>query len=98
MRIELPIASLPPPVSTAQAAPAGAAGARFGDMVARQLQQVNQMVHQTDAVTESFATGTDVDLHRVMMAAEEAKLAMDFTLSVRNKLIDAYQEVMRLQM
>jgi flagellar hook-basal body complex protein FliE len=41
--------------------------------------------------------GEPVELHRVMLASEQARLASDLLMAVRNKVIDAYQEVMRIQ-
>ena len=42
-------------------------------------------------------TGKPVDLHQVMIAAEQAGLALQLTVQVRNKIIEAYQEISRMQ-
>ena len=76
----------------------GSGGLRFGEMVAQKLREVNQLNLRAEALTEAFAAGKDVEVHQVMLAAEEARLAMDFTIQVRNRLIDGYQELMRMQM
>ena len=50
----------------------------------------------TDA-TNAVLVGNNVDSHDVMIAAQEAGLAFDLMLEVRNKLVEAYQEIMRMQ-
>ena len=47
---------------------------------------------------ELLASGDAADLHQVMIAAEEAGIAMDLLLEIRNKLVDAYQTMMRMPM
>ena len=44
-----------------------------------------------------LAMGDDVDLHKVMILGTRASLALETTMAIRNKLIDAYQEIMRMQ-
>ena len=46
---------------------------------------------------KNIVVGGDVDLHDVMIAGEKASVAMQLTLQVRNKLVEAYQDVMRMQ-
>lgn len=75
----------------------GGGPTEFGRMVMGQLRQVNAQQVHADELTQAFAAGKDVDVHRVVMATEEARLGMECVLQVRNKLIDAYQEVMRMQ-
>jgi flagellar hook-basal body complex protein FliE len=41
--------------------------------------------------------GEDISVHEVMIAAEKAKLSLDLAIQVRNKAIEAYQEIMRMQ-
>lgn len=65
----------------------------FGDG----LKQVNQLQLDADKLTKEAAVGGDVDLHDVMIAGEKAGVAMQLTLQIRNKLVEAYQEVMRMQ-
>jgi len=92
MRIELNAAIAGP------AAPPSSAGAGFGKLVSEHLAGVNDLQVKSDGLTRAFAAGEDVNLHEMVLSAEEARLAMEFTLQVRNKLIDAYQEVMRMQL
>jgi flagellar hook-basal body complex protein FliE len=75
------------------AASPGSFAALLGDAIGR-VQQV-----QGDAEREmrNLLAGEPVELHRVMLASEQAGLAADLLMAVRNKVIDAYQEVMRIQ-
>jgi flagellar hook-basal body complex protein FliE len=61
------------------------------------LKQVNALSADAERMGRLAAVGGDVDLHDVMIASEKASVAMSLTLQVRNKMVEAYQEVMRLQ-
>lgn len=60
------------------------------------LKQVNTLQSDAERLGNLAAVGGDVDLHDVMIAAEKASVAMSLTLQVRNKMVEAYQEVMRM--
>lgn len=90
------------PISTESfAAPAAAAGsgdpigASFGQVLNEFMGQVNGAQQQADAMVESLALGEPVDVHQVMLALNEANNAMQLTVQVRNKVLEAYQELMR---
>jgi flagellar hook-basal body complex protein FliE len=77
---------------------AGAAGgASFKDTVKSFLDDVNDKVAQSDQATRDLATGRTNDVSKVVTSVEEANLAMQFTLAIRNKLLDAYTEISRMQ-
>lgn len=61
------------------------------------LSETNNLMGQADKLSNEAAVGGDVDLHDVMISAEKAGVALQLTLQVRNKLVEAYQEVMRMQ-
>jgi flagellar hook-basal body complex protein FliE len=61
------------------------------------MDQVSRLAADSEALSTEAALGGDVDLHDVMIAAEKAGVAMQLTLQVRNKLVEAYQDVMRMQ-
>jgi flagellar hook-basal body complex protein FliE len=52
---------------------------------------------QANASLSQLATGENVDLHDVMLSMQQANLSFQLVLQARNKLVEAYQEVMRLQ-
>ena len=78
--------------------PVGKAGAgSFGQTLTDALSKLNDLQTQADDATTKLATGQPVELHDVMTAVEQASIAFELTLQVRNKLMEAYQEIMRTQ-
>lgn len=68
----------------------------FGQVLKEKLQGVNELQLQADKLTEQYFAGEPVELHDVMLAAQEAQLALQLTVQIRNKIIEAYQEVSRM--
>ena len=75
----------------------GASNLDFGGLLQQKLREVNELQLKSDELTEQFIAGGSVELHDVMLAAEQANLALQLTVQIRNKLIDAYQEISRMQ-
>lgn len=69
----------------------------FGKMLAEALNDVNSASVEAGRLVNDFAAGKNVDIHQVMLASERASVAMQLTLQVRNKLLEAYQEISRMQ-
>jgi len=69
----------------------------FADYLKDALNKTNDLKIQSDNLTDDFAAGRTDNIHEVMIAAEKAGIAMDFTMQVRNKILDAYNEIMRMQ-
>lgn len=69
----------------------------FGTTLKRFVDDVNHLQSEMDTKIEKLATGEITDVHEVMIAVEEANTAMEFMLEIRNKIVEAYQEVMRMQ-
>jgi flagellar hook-basal body complex protein FliE len=90
-----PVAFLPP-LKEIQAE-AGPAAADFGPWLARALGRVNHELVHADEGLRSLATGETENLHQVMIALEEARLGLQLVAQVRNRLLEAYQEVLRMQ-
>lgn len=76
----------------------GNVGPAFGEVMGQFLGQVNDAQGKADAMVQSLALGEPVDVHQVMMALNDASNAMQLTLQIRNKALEAYQEMMRLPM
>jgi flagellar hook-basal body complex protein FliE len=72
-------------------------GPGFGDTVVQALQNVNNLQAGADDLANKLATGDVQDVHQVMLALNQASMAFDLTAQVRNKVVEAYQEVMRMQ-
>ncbi|MFH1491043.1 MAG: flagellar hook-basal body complex protein FliE [Pseudomonadota bacterium] len=75
----------------------GSGGADFAETLKSLYRQVDQQIHEADLKAEELALGKRQDLHEVMISSQKADLSFRFLLQVRNKLLDAYQEVMRMQ-
>lgn len=58
---------------------------------------VNQMQKESDVQMQKLATGQSDNIHDVMIAAEKADIALKLMVQIRNKMIEAYQEVMKMQ-
>ncbi|TLS36732.1 flagellar hook-basal body complex protein FliE [Pseudalkalibacillus caeni] len=74
------------------------ASANFGDMLKNAINQVNDTQKESDLMTNKLVTGEVQDVHQVMIAAQKASIALNMTVQVRNKVIESYQEIMRMQM
>jgi flagellar hook-basal body complex protein FliE len=75
------------------AQPDGGLGQAFTNL----LDRLSQTEQDTNALVARAATGDDVDLHDVMIATQAESLAFQVGLQVRNKLVEAYQEIFRMQ-
>lgn len=73
-------------------------GSSFLDVLKSKVDDVNQKQIDSENITEQYIKGADVDVHQVMLSGEEAKMSLELAVQVRNKLIDAYQELNRTQM
>ena len=75
------------------ASPSGGFGKLFSDAIG----SLNRIDNEAQHAIARLAAGEDVDLHQVMITVQEADIAFQLASQVRNKLIEAYNEVMRLQ-
>lgn len=83
-----------PAVGNASAAkPVEGAGKFFSELVSK----VNDLQTQSDQAIQGLASGENKNLHEVMISMEKASISFLFMSQVRNKAIEAYQEVMRMQ-
>ena len=69
----------------------------FGNVISRALDGVQNLQQTTNELAVKAATGDLTDIHDYTIAAQQSSLAMDLTLAVRNKALEAYQEIMRMQ-
>ena len=72
-------------------------GKTFKDVLNDFVTQVDQSQHQYDAAISAVERGETDNLHRVMIAQNEAQLSLKLAVEVRNKLVEAYKETMRTQ-
>jgi len=69
----------------------------FGDTLTRAINEVSDARDKSGDLTKRFAAGEDVELHQVMAASEEAGLALDLLIELRNKAVEAYRSVISMQ-
>lgn len=79
-------------------APGADGSMAFGDLLKQALQEVSQASAQADTEARNLMTGESADMHTAMLAVQNADLSFQMMMAVRSKLIDAYREVMRMQM
>jgi flagellar hook-basal body complex protein FliE len=72
-------------------------GGGFASAMESAIQSVEQPGQQADKAIQSFLTGDGAELHNVALSVQRASLAFDLGLQVRNKIVSAYQEVMKMQ-
>ena len=75
--------------------PAAAPG--FGEMLTQGLEQATAAQDTASATSAKLATGELTDIHEFTTAAAKASLAVSMTSNVRNRAVEAYQEIMRMQ-
>lgn len=69
----------------------------FSDILSEKLNEVNDKQIESDILTQKMIQGDDVSIHEVMLAGEEAKISLQLAMQVRNKLVEAFQEINRTQ-
>lgn len=76
---------------------AGEGGDLFGEMLSAAAATANQRINQGQAAGEAFAAGASDDIHGTMLALSQADIELKLVGSVRNKVIDAFYELWRMQ-
>lgn len=74
--------------------PAG--GASFTDMIEQAIGDLNQSLNLADDLAMRLAAGEEVDLHEVMIALEMAGIGLQTAIQIRNRVIEAYKEIMAM--
>jgi len=70
----------------------------FGDMLKESINNVNNLQLESSKQGDLLAMGQVESIHGMMIASQKAEIALQFTIEVKNKIIDAYREIMRLQL
>jgi flagellar hook-basal body complex protein FliE len=71
--------------------------ARFGDVLTDLIRQTDQAQRVSGETTGALLAGQNVPVHQAMIAGEEASVSFQLMLEVRNRLLEGYQELMRMQ-
>jgi len=69
----------------------------FADILGQAIQNLNYLQNKVVEDGNLLATGQVDNLHQIMITSEKAELALELTVQIRNKVIEAYQEIMRMQ-
>lgn len=101
-----PIASVEPLITSIRTEPsvfsagvgtAGGPSASFGTLISEGLQDLNQKLMTSEVALQRLAAGDTQNLHQLMIRLEESRLALQLGLQVRNRVLEAYQDVSRMQ-
>ena len=95
-----PISSITPISIPSAAATTGAASqpGEFQSVLAGAINGIESLQNDAATAVQKFLTGENEELHTTVLAAQKAELSFELGLQVRNKVVDAYQEVMKMQM
>jgi flagellar hook-basal body complex protein FliE len=69
---------------------------QFAETLEQAIRTVDRLQKESEATQSAYARGEDVGLHEVLIKIEQAEIAFKTMMEVRNKLVDAYREVMRI--
>lgn len=69
----------------------------FGDLLSENLEKANQIQLQADQAAKEMIAGKSKNIHETMLMLEKADMSFRLMMQVRNKIIDAYKEIMRMQ-
>jgi flagellar hook-basal body complex protein FliE len=70
----------------------------FANFMQNQISELNASVGAAESAMQSLASGKPVELHEVMISLERARLSVQTFVQVRNKLVESYQDLMRMQL
>jgi flagellar hook-basal body complex protein FliE len=92
---------LPGAVTGQPVAPAGDAikqsNVSFGATLRQAMKDVNALQTEAGTAIEKMVAGENIDIHEVMIAVEKAKTSFDLLMEIRNKAIESYREIVRMQ-
>lgn len=75
----------------------GNKGVSFGDLLKNSINEVNTHQHQSDRAIKELVAGRSKNIHETMLTIERADTSLKMAMQVRNKILEAYREVMRMQ-
>ena len=96
-----PITPVRMPASVPSIQPGGgtkSSSGAFQSVLSDAIHRVEQFQQNSQSSIDRFLSGEDEEVHKVALATQQAELAFDLFMQIRNKVVSAYQEVMRMQM
>jgi flagellar hook-basal body complex protein FliE len=91
------LGSIDPRAAYGSVGPAASPQTSFADQLKNAVAEVDGLQGKREDMVENMVTGETAEVHDVMIAAKESQLAFELLLEVRNKLLESYQEIMRMQ-
>src|SRR5579872_3281255 len=79
------------------AGPTAAEGKTFSDILSKSFETVNQQQQEADTAIRELVSGRTKNIHETMLTVERADASLKLAMQVRNKILDAYREIMRMQ-
>ncbi len=76
----------------------GTSDTDFASVLKQALEEVNSQQKQSENIINEFAAGKISNIHDVIVTAEKASMSLKLTMEVRNSIVDAYREIMRMQL
>ena len=92
-----PVSMAPLAATATPRVPGSTSSGGFGESLSKSLDEVNSLQLQAQAAASALAAGQPVDMAQTPVTVEKANISLQFALQIRNKLVEAYQEIMRLQ-
>ncbi len=86
-----------PEIRRPQGPDKGGRGLDFGEVLKDAITTVNEVQKQSDQEIQKLMSGESQDLHATLIAVQKADLSFQMMMQVRNKIVQAYQEIMRMQ-
>ena len=92
----LPVTGIALPEAVAPAAAGSSTGGAFQDVLTGAIQRVESLGNTATTSVQNFLSGEGGELHTAILASQRAELGFDMFLQVRNKVVGAYQEIMKM--
>ena len=72
-------------------------GKTFSEILSKSFESVNDQQHQADQAIRELVSGRSKNIHETLLTVERADASLKLAMQVRNKILDAYREIMRMQ-
>ncbi len=93
----LPLSQIQQPLTLDKSLKSPATGGGFGDVLKKSLESVNATIQESTQMTEGLVSGQHSNIHETMIAMEKSTVSFRMLTKVQQKVIAAYQDVMRMQ-
>jgi flagellar hook-basal body complex protein FliE len=90
------VANLAAPQAAGAAVPSQSDG--FGEILSQGLNQLETKIDQANEIVRAYAVDGSAPIHEVTIALEEARLAVELAMEVRNRVVEGYREIMNMQL